>query len=80
MGFSLFCPLPWERWRKNKKIKIIVKYCGGRPFEHKAISNGRGVDFHETLVFAGYDGNKLTDVPLDLNKFKILFPDLFLEE
>ena len=96
------------------KIKVIVKYCGRRPIEHKISKNSRvlkdfvaveiasdlyllfrkyaralgysfnanicGVDFHGTVVFAGRNGDKLTDVPFDINKFKILFPDLFLEE
>ena len=96
------------------KIKVIVKYCGRQPIEHKISKSSRvlkdfvvveiasdlyllfrkyaralgypfnanicGVDFHGTVVFAGRNGDKLTDVPLDINKFKILFPDLFLEE
>ena len=51
-----------------------------RVLDHSFNANICGVDFHGLLVFAGYDGDKLTDVPFDLNKFKILFPDLFLEE
>ena len=60
-------------------LSVLTRRCAAA-LGYPRNANICGVDFYGTIIFAGRDGDKLTDVPFDLNKFKILFPDLFLEE
>ncbi len=39
-----------------------------------------GERFVGTILFAGVDGEEFTDMPIDLERFAEMFPDLFEEE
>ena len=51
-----------------------------RDLGHSFNANICGVDFYGTVIFVGRTLDKLTDISLSIEKLKILFPDLFLEE
>ena len=51
-----------------------------RALGHSFNANILGIDFYGMVIFAGCKGDKLTDAPISIDKLKILFPDLFLEE